>query len=161
MADPNDEPEFDPTTWTPGKPWPKGYYKPIIDPDDPNYIRNMSRYYRLRNGIPLVPFSAAQATTFRAVVWLIFASIFHLLDAGFVRASHHTGLAHAIASRFTPWPLFVAFTLVAPTLVYMRMVSAPGSSFQRAALYGLGWSLALLIFRFLTLGLPIPLWGSE
>jgi len=156
MADPNDEQAFDPATWTPDKPWPKGYYKPIIGPDNPDYIRWPSVYYRRRNGIPAGPgFSAAQVAAARAGFWLASACVLQLMDAAFVRASRHPGLAHAIFSRMTPWPLFVAFALMAPTLLYVRMMPAP--SFQRAALYGLGWSLVLLALRFLTLGLPAPI----
>ena len=156
MAEPKDETEFDPATWTPSKPWPKGYYKPIMGPDDPGYFRNMHTYYRLRNGIPADYPSYAQATAVRAIVWFVFACLFHLMEIGFVRAALHSGLAHAIASRFTPWPVFVVLTLLAPTLLYARIVAAPGSSFRRAALAGLGWSLALLALRCVILGLPIP-----
>ncbi|MBV9548213.1 MAG: hypothetical protein JO256_00900 [Alphaproteobacteria bacterium] len=158
MPDQNDQPEFDPATWTPSKPWPKGYCKPNIDPDDPDYRFSPSQYYRRRNGIPLGP-PGEYATAFRLANWLLVACLFQMLGFAYIRASGHSGFAHAVSSNITPWPIFALLALAVPTWFFARFVWTPDTPTLRRTLYGLGLSLVLLLLLNFILGSPIPTLG--
>ena len=93
------EPEFDPATWTPDKPWPKGYYKPVLGAN-----AWMARFDRAPGNQP--------GDGFRLFFWLLFGSASQMLGlaAVVVGPRESFGLLHAITRNVTPWPLLLLFT---------------------------------------------------
>jgi hypothetical protein len=131
MTDAEQEPEFDPATWTPDKPWPKGYYKPAWGAK-----AWMSRFDRA--GDP--------GDGFRLFLWFLFGAASQILGFAAALAGRQDsyGLLHVIARTFTPWPLLVFFGLAVPSLLHAAIVAKPAMPFRRSLARGLLWSLALL-----------------
>lgn len=127
------EPEFDPATWTPDKPWPKGYYKPV-----PGADAWMARFDRVPGNQP--------GDGFRLFFWLLFGSASQMLGiaAVVVGPRENFGLLHAIVRNLTVWPLLLFFVLAVPSLLHVAIVAKPGTPFRRSLGHGLLWSLALL-----------------
>lgn len=127
---PDPEPEFDPATWTPDKPWPKGYYKP------------MPIFAQLDRGGD----TPGSDVGIRRFLWSLFAlplQILGLAALGAARAQH--GMLHRLDMAVTPWPLFLLFALVLPVLIFMGVVPPPGTPPRRSLAYGLLASLLLLV----------------
>lgn len=126
------KPEFDAATWTPDKPWPQGYYKPV-----PGMIVAQARVDRLAGG---------EGAGFRRFFWVLLGSASQVLGfAAFEAGRHGTfGLLHALARNLTPWALLPLFVLVLPSLLYAAIVPKSATPFRRSFGYGLFWSLALL-----------------
>lgn len=143
------QPEFDPATWTPDKPWPKGYYKPV-----PGLIAAIARADAAAGA------SGGDSPGFRRFLWgLVVLPLQGVgLYAAFGSQLKH-GLLHAAAQAMTPVPLCLLFTLVLPTLLYMGIVSPPGARPGRSAGYGLVASLASLAVILLAI-LARPLLGA-
>lgn len=89
------EPEFDPATWTPDKPWSKGYYKPV-----PGAKAWMAQFDLV--GDP--------GDGFRLFFWLPTGTVSQILGfaAAMAGLQGSYGLLHAIARTFTSWPLLHA-----------------------------------------------------
>jgi hypothetical protein len=121
------EPEFDPATWTPDKPWPKGYYKPVLGAN-----AWMARFDRAPGNQP--------GDGFRLFFWLLFGSASQMLGL----AAVVVGPRESFTRNVTPWPLLLLFMLAVPSLLYAAIVAKPGTPFRRSLGHGLLWSLALL-----------------
>jgi len=128
------EPAFDPATWTPDKPWPKGYYKPV-----PGLVAAIERVDRASGA------DDGSSPGFRGFFWGLVSLPSQLLGLGFLAASHDTyGLMHAIVRHMTAWPPLLFFTLILPTWLHVGLVAPPGAPFGRTALSGLLRSLVLM-----------------
>lgn len=146
------EPEFDPATWTPDKPWPKGYYKPV-----PGADAWMARFDRVPGSQP--------GDGFRLFFWLLFGSASQMLGiaAAVMGPRESFGLLHAIVRNLTVWPVLLFFALAVPSLLHVAIVAKPGTPFRRSLGHGLLWSLALLaLLAFIALLRPLlrALFGS-
>ena len=132
MTVPDEQPEFDPATWTPDKPWPKGYYKPI-----PGLIDVVDRQDR----------TSGDNAGFRRFFWALVVYPLQLV-ALIATASNHFryGLMHDIAEAFTPAPLFLLLALVLPTLLHVGIVAPEGAKTSRSFAYGLVCAMAMLVF---------------
>jgi len=127
-----DQPEFDPATWTPDKPWPKGYYKP-----EPVFAQ-LDRVDA--NG------NSANDVGTRRFLWGLFAlplQILGLAALGAANARH--GLLHRLDMTVTPWAAFLLFAFVLPVLVFVGIVPPSGTSARRSFAFGLLASLALMV----------------
>ena len=132
MTTPEETPEFDPRTWTPDKPWPKGYYKPV-----PGLIAQIDRQDQV----------SGDGSGFRGFLWILVTlplQVVGLIAAMGNRLQH--GLLHTISTAITPVPLFLFFALLLPTLLHVGIVAPDGARLRRSFAYGLGWSAASLVF---------------
>ena len=129
------EPEFDPATWTPDKPWPKGYYKPVLGID-----AAMERINRAAGN---------KDAGFRWFLWPLVALASQLLGLAAIRPSPRMPLGlmfEAINRSLTCWPPLLFFTLLLPALCYAGMVGSDRAAFRRNFAYGQLWSLVSLAF---------------
>jgi hypothetical protein len=136
------EPQFDPKTWTPDKPWPKGYYKPVT-----GLQTTMERLDRAGGGDGMGQ---------RFVLWAMLAALSQWIGAAAARPTPYQpfGMA-AIAVQHVvgAWPLPVFFIAVLPAVFYALIVPPQGVKFWRGFAYGLGWALALRVVLMLVLAL--------
>ena len=130
------EPEFDPATWTPDKPWPKGYYKPVLGEQ-----AAMERRNRITGR------SSEDASREAVCSLLVLGSQAIGLFAARPTPRIPFGLMfQAINRTFTLWPMLIFFTLLLPVLLHLALVSKAGMAFRHVFAYGLLRSLASLAF---------------
>ncbi len=158
------EPEFDPATWTPDKPWPKGYYKPmsLLDRLDGVYVPGkgvltsaeadaLGRNSRYQGG-------------YRAFFWFIVALVPPLFGLAAMRAASASrwGFLHMVGSHVPAWLLLPLCGLVAPTLLYAVIMQDEGTGFRRNLLIGLAKTLLLLaIIAVVLFGRPLLRWAFD
>jgi hypothetical protein len=131
------EPEFDPATWTPDKPWPKGYYKPVL-----GIQAAMERVDRITGRS-----SEDASRQYLCGLLILGSQLIGLFAALNPRPYRGFGPMFAAINRtFTVWPPLIFFTLLLPALFYAALVPKPGTPFRRSLAYGLLGSLAPLAF---------------
>jgi hypothetical protein len=109
-----EEPEFDPATWTPDKPWPKGYYKPVL-----GLVAATERIDRV----------AGEGAGFRRLLWGLTSLPLQALGLAIATFGSRAnfGLLHVMAETLTPVPAFLFFALLLPALLFVGIVCDPGS----------------------------------
>ena len=134
MAASDKPPEFDPATWTPDKPWPKGYYKPVL-------------------GLTAAIERGGSEAGYRRFFWVMFAALSQGFGTSAIlqAAQAQSGLRHAVVAALTPWPLLLLFVLVIPALLYAVIVPVAETPLRRSFPYGLIWSLLLAMLLVLAL----------
>jgi len=146
-ADKKPEPEFDPATWTPDKPWPKGYHKPYV----PGVMATSDRINRA---------SGQGDMGSRFIFWVLPSIVSQWVGAAAARPTpiQPFGMvAIAIQRLVGAWLLPVFLIAVLPALLYAVIVPPPGTRFRRSFAYGLGWALALRIVLMIVVRLlPFP-----
>jgi hypothetical protein len=137
MTETEKEPEFDPATWTPDKPWPKGYYKPVL-----GITARMERINRITGR------SSEDASTQYACGLFVLGSqaigLFAAMNPWPYRG--FGPMFTAINRTFTVWPSLIFFTLLLPVLLCAALVPVTGTSLRRRFVYGLIQSLVSLAF---------------
>jgi hypothetical protein len=141
MTESDKQPEFDPATWTPDQPWPKGYYKPVTG---------------LQATVERMDRAGGDGMGHRFALWVMLGAVSQWIGAAAARPTPYQPFgmaATAIQQAIGAWPLPIFFIAVLPAILYAVMVPPQGVRFWRGFAYGLGWALALRVALMLVLAL--------
>ncbi len=133
MTEREKEPEFDSATWTPDKPWPKGYYKPVL-----GITAAMERINRA---------TGRDDAGIRNYFWGLLAFLSQLVGLFAAGATPRMFLGlmfQAINRAVTIWPLLIFLTLLLPALLFAGIVAGENVPFRRRFAFGLFWAVASL-----------------